>query len=555
MTPYLSTIAGVISMLNVNVIHAKNTQKIEVKPGQPTKFKVDPNTRFELIDSASGKAPVQIKARRAGDNLEIVTDEKAQIEDEALSNAQTPDLVLENYYKQADVSLFAGTGEEAVSYVPVDGAASSFYAAMTFNDDGTYSFDAGDAAYDTLKAGETKDVVVKFKANDGTADSAEQTLTITVTGTNDAPVVDADFGDLVSFEVSDVVLNPQVTSFLTAEQFEIIKSQYLSFMTIEAAGNLNDSGNLQWTFDSTGDVNTGFIPEGETLALNYTVKVTDSELAETTKVIHINILGTNAAPVIEIQEKDTAAASLVETNDVLSASGTLSLTDLDFNDPSTVTRIGVKVDGFDGGFDNDHFLGLLKLAMENGADGKPLLVGDPNNLRWTFKSSSKEDFDYLAQDEVLKLEYTIEAKDSHGATFSQLINVEIKGTNDAPLILTNIETDSAEATVDKFFKASGTWTVLDENVLTAKVANVKLFKGADASSPEVDVKGLKLEELLQTGGSFADTNELHNLTWSFVGDASKTNGLASGAYTLAYDIAISDQELTSHQTVNIHFQV
>lgn len=117
-------------MLNVNVINAKNTQKVEVKPGQSANLKVDPNTRFELVDPVSGKAPTQIKARRVGDNLEIVTDEKAQIEDDAISNTQQPDLVLENYFKQADVSLFAGTGEEAVSYVPVDGIASGSYAAM-----------------------------------------------------------------------------------------------------------------------------------------------------------------------------------------------------------------------------------------------------------------------------------------------------------------------------------------------------------------------------------------------------------------------------------------
>lgn len=84
-------------MLNINVINAKNTQKIEVKPGQPTHLKVDPSTRFELVDPVSGKAPTQIKARRVGDNLEIVTNKKAQIEDEAVSNTQTPDLVLDNY--------------------------------------------------------------------------------------------------------------------------------------------------------------------------------------------------------------------------------------------------------------------------------------------------------------------------------------------------------------------------------------------------------------------------------------------------------------------------
>ena len=118
-------------MLNVNTINAKNSQKFEVKPGQPTSIKVEPNTRFELVDGTTGNAPVQIKARRAGDNLEIVVDEKTLVEEAAASNAQSPDLVLENYYKQEDVSLFAGTGEAAVSYVPVDGAAAGSYAAMS----------------------------------------------------------------------------------------------------------------------------------------------------------------------------------------------------------------------------------------------------------------------------------------------------------------------------------------------------------------------------------------------------------------------------------------
>ncbi|MDC7701984.1 VCBS domain-containing protein, partial [Vogesella indigofera] len=56
---------------------------------------------------------------------------------------------------------------------------------LTFNADGSYSFDPTVGAYDHLKAGVTQDVVVNFTANDGTADSNVQTLTITVTGTND----------------------------------------------------------------------------------------------------------------------------------------------------------------------------------------------------------------------------------------------------------------------------------------------------------------------------------------------------------------------------------
>jgi VCBS repeat-containing protein len=64
-------------------------------------------------------------------------------------------------------------------------------AGLTFNADGSYSFDPANGAYDHLAKDATQDVVVHFKANDGLANSAIQTLTITVTGTNDAPVATA----------------------------------------------------------------------------------------------------------------------------------------------------------------------------------------------------------------------------------------------------------------------------------------------------------------------------------------------------------------------------
>src|SRR4029079_2747155 len=61
-------------------------------------------------------------------------------------------------------------------------------AGLSFNADGSYSFDPTVGAYDHLAKDATQNVVVNYKANDGLADSAIKTLTITVTGTNDAPV-------------------------------------------------------------------------------------------------------------------------------------------------------------------------------------------------------------------------------------------------------------------------------------------------------------------------------------------------------------------------------
>ena len=65
-------------------------------------------------------------------------------------------------------------------------------AGLTLNTDGSYSFDAANAAYQHLAEGATTDVVANYTVTDehGATDTA--TLTITLTGTNDAPVAVAD---------------------------------------------------------------------------------------------------------------------------------------------------------------------------------------------------------------------------------------------------------------------------------------------------------------------------------------------------------------------------
>ena len=74
-----------------------------------------------------------------------------------------------------------------------DGAALTYaltapVAGLTLNADGSYSFDASNAAYQHLAEGATTDVVANYTVTDehGATDTA--TLTITVTGMNDAPV-------------------------------------------------------------------------------------------------------------------------------------------------------------------------------------------------------------------------------------------------------------------------------------------------------------------------------------------------------------------------------
>src|SRR6185369_1496071 len=65
-------------------------------------------------------------------------------------------------------------------------------AGLTLNPDGSYSFDAGNAAYQHLAQGATTDVVAHYTVTDEHGATSSSTLTITLTGTNDAPVAVAD---------------------------------------------------------------------------------------------------------------------------------------------------------------------------------------------------------------------------------------------------------------------------------------------------------------------------------------------------------------------------
>jgi VCBS repeat-containing protein len=60
-------------------------------------------------------------------------------------------------------------------------------AGLTLNADGSYSFDAGNAAYQHLAQGATATVVANHTVTDQHGASSTSTLTITLTGTNDTP--------------------------------------------------------------------------------------------------------------------------------------------------------------------------------------------------------------------------------------------------------------------------------------------------------------------------------------------------------------------------------
>lgn len=730
-------------MLNVNVINAKNTQKLEVKSGQPVTIKVEPNTRFELVDGASGNAPTQIKARRVGDSLEIVVDDKAQVEEATASNVQTPDLVLENYYTQADVSLFAGTGEAAVGYVPLDGASASSYAAMntaattgaalgvlpllnpwlgvaagagallvagsgksnqipvaqnaavkveenkllsdkvpaatdadgtvvsyrlvsdvvagklafnadgsysfdankdfdglaagqtrtvsftysavdnaggvseaktvsitvagvndapvalatsksitegivvagsvtatdvdsgakltyalveaapagfTFNKDGTYSFDANDAAYNSLKADELKNIAVKFKANDGTVDSAEQTLTIVVKGVNDKAVIGGTSTGQVAEDASSNVLTGKLTvtdvdtgeaGFKPAPSAQLI-GKYGHF-TFDA-----QVGEWSYTLDNS---------KTQTLYQDQAVieKLTIVTLDGTTSDIVATIKGVNDAPVFQIQTGDLVAVTGL-TEDPLNAVktlGSVTVSDPEVERGTVYTVIGLKISG-----DYTPFLDPTNLTVPEKATYDRLMnmlslddaaiKNGSGKLNWNFDSGSKEALDMIPQDEKMVLEYTVTQTDPHGASATQTVTVEITGTNDAPKVQIRAG-DSATGTVsDLVTDVTGSLTIIDEDGVGAYFKAVS-FDG-------VEITDLNTLDILKSLFVIADTstfetkNEDGNYDWVFLTSDAVSRNLSSwagaGDHTLTYNMNFIDvHSSATSQEINILFTV
>ena len=139
--------------------------------------------------------------------------------------------------------------------------------------------------------------------------------------------------------------------------------------------------------------------------LTYTVRATDSPSGGTgDKTVVITVTGTNDVPVISLGTGDSAAAGISETNATLTASDTLTITDLDYSNTVAATVPTVTV--VSGRTNN--IANLLSMLTVSPASPSKVIgsTATTGTLTWTFSSGSQY-FDYLEKDETLVLDYTV----------------------------------------------------------------------------------------------------------------------------------------------------
>nr|WP_254722263.1 VCBS domain-containing protein [Gilvimarinus xylanilyticus] len=319
--------------------------------------------------------------------------------------------------------------------------------ALTFNSDGSFSFDTLDD-FDYLGEGDTTSVTFTYDLQDSESDaggspvySDAATVTIEIVGVNDIPEFSGDdSGAVIEDDLPTADSGVLVVSDLDDNESTIDTSR-APVPVGNVLGSLAITATGEWNYTVDNSV-LQYLAQDESRDEVFTVYTIDG----TEHQITVTLTGVNDAPEIRIDSDDKANRSFNETDAVRSADGTLSVGDVDVADSVTpsVTAVSI-ISGNEGDFALDNDPRLLSMMTVNSSAVINASATD-GNIHWVFTTDADDAFDYLAVGETVKIQYEITATDSQGATDTQAVTVTIKGTNDAPEVLDDtIETDEDHA--------------------------------------------------------------------------------------------------------------
>ncbi|USE02624.1 VCBS domain-containing protein [Vibrio sp. SCSIO 43133] len=281
---------------------------------------------------------------------------------------------------------------------------------------------------------------------------------------------------------SDFDGTAELTGQLSATDLEFDDAT-LTWDVISTPDNLSDFGefeladNGQWTFRLNNDSDaTQALNVNDTVTLSFTVQVTDPLNSSTSQPFVITITGTNDKPVISANSEISGDVVEAGHNDdgsenigTASVSGQLNATDVDSPVESLVWSEDGDVSSTYGDFSITE-AGLWTFELDNTAD----------------------EVQALREGQSTSLEFKVKVTDDQGVDVFQTIVINIQGTNDKPVIDSELVTEGEVRESGHF--DNGT---------------------EDAGAPS-------------TGGQLSATDvDSSNLTWSSVGDVSNPYGTFS----------------------------
>ncbi|OSI83469.1 VCBS domain-containing protein [Bradyrhizobium canariense] len=495
------------------------------------------------------------------------------------------------------------TGSVATNDSDVDDGATLTYAqtsavaGLTINADGSYSFEASNAAYQHLAEGATQVVVANYTVTDEHGASAPSTLTITLTGTNDTPVAVA--GHTLSYTenqaatamdpvltVSDVD-NANLASATVQITGNYVNGQDVLGFTNQngiagsfnaATGTLTLTGsssvaNYQTALDSVTYFNTSDNPSG--LARTVTIITNDGAANSVAATDTINVTPVNDAPVVVAGH----TLNYTENQAATATDGAITVSDVDSANlaSATVQITGNYVNGQDVlGFTNQNGIA----GSFNAATGTLTLTGSSSIANYQTALDSVMYFNSSDNPSGAIRTISYQVDDGQAANHaSNLVTstVSVTAVNDGPtntmpasytsnedtsvklsgLSVTDIDSGANNITVT-LAVASGTITAATAGsvtvtgsgtgsiVLTGTVANINTYLATVANQPTyVPVANANGAVSLTmttsdqgftgTGGTLTDTDSI-NINITAVNDG-PTNTLPA-SYTTNEDTSV-----------------
>ncbi|OED54334.1 RTX toxin [Aliivibrio fischeri] len=299
----------------------------------------------------------------------------------------------------------------------------------------TYVVNGNHPEVNSLSKGEILTDTAYVLATDSEGATVTMEVTITINGQNDAPDLVATVTD-VSQEDTDLNSDGklEVTGNWDDGDPDTADTHIWKVLSGDSLGTL--------TFDPNGDYklvidNSALeiqqLGVGESLDLTYTVKVTDEHGLSSTQDITFTVNGTNDDPEVV----NTSVLSVdVEEDGTLTQSGQLDITDIDISDTT---------------FD------FSVITSPTNAYGS---VTVDANGEWTYVLDNDKAQDI--GDETITETFTIQIDDGNGGVITQDVTVNITGTDDDPIIDTDI-TQVTEGTVveDGTLTATGQVSYVD----------------------------------------------------------------------------------------------
>jgi VCBS repeat-containing protein len=328
-----------------------------------------------------------------------------------------------------------------------------------------WNFMLNNSAASFLQGGETLTLVYHVAITDPSLASDSQDVTITILGANEPVVITSGPQSAAVFELADTTGSAAidttttvpagtldftdtdtgdthtVTTTLLSTSGGPVPAATQADLAAAISTTLHDStgtgtGSVDWNFN-IADHDLDYLAEGETLTVNYNVKVSDAS-TNADQTVSVVVTGANDAPTISSgpqsssvseQANMTGSTSLDTTSP--DPTGTLNFADVDLSDIHSVNVAVSSAVWSNGGAvpsatQADLVAALLTTLHDSSGSGA-------GGIDWTFSIQDK-DLDFLAAGETMTVTYDVTVIDAAGASSTQQVTITATGAEDTLLV-------------------------------------------------------------------------------------------------------------------------